>query len=86
MTSTGESHERFFERWRCLRPAHLLTLSDYLQQRSALETVGAASIAALIDEPVLFSAFAWLCKRRRGYPPCADVWTSAATGRRRNAH
>jgi len=38
-----------------VRPAHLLTLSDYLQQRSALETVGAASIAALIDEPVLLA-------------------------------
>jgi RNA-directed DNA polymerase len=34
----------------------------------------AASIAALTDEPVLSSAFSWLCKRRRGYPLCADVW------------
>jgi len=33
-----------------------------------------ASTAALTDEPVLSSACAWLCKRGRGYPPCADMW------------
>lgn len=34
----------------------------------------AASIAALTDEPVLSNAFDWLCRRRRDYPPAADVW------------
>ena len=28
----------------------------------------------ILDEGILESAYAWLCKRRRNYPDHADVW------------
>ena len=32
------------------------------------------TLAHILDEGILESAYAWLCKRRRNYPDDADVW------------
>ena len=32
------------------------------------------------SEAVLDQAYTWLCKRRRAFPPGADVWPGAVTG------
>ena len=33
------------------------------------------SLADLASAPLLDRAFEWLCRRRRIYPPDADIWT-----------
>jgi len=38
-------------------------------------TGSAITIEELLAEEVLARAYAWLCKRRKGYPDGADIWS-----------
>ena len=33
------------------------------------------TIAEIVTDEILDSAYAWLCERRKDWPPIADVWT-----------
>ncbi len=33
------------------------------------------TVADLISDEVLEQAYAWLCKRRKDYPPASDIWS-----------
>ncbi len=40
-----------------------------------LTAAGVVTIADLVSDEVLQPAYAWLCKRRKDYPPASDIWS-----------